>query len=57
MAFWSAVKDCYRWSRRLLRAAPPLAALIIGLEGPQHIVEWRAGMYVSLAAAKAADAA
>lgn len=57
MAFWSAVKDCYRWSRRLLRAAPLLAALIVGLEGPQHIVEWRAGMYVSLAAAKAADAA
>lgn len=55
MTFWGAARDGYRWSGRLLLAAPMLTALIIGLEGLQHLVEWRTGMYVSLAAAKAAE--
>ncbi len=55
MTFWGAARDCYRWSAGLLLAAPLLTALIVGLEGLQHLVEWRTGMYVSLAAAKAAE--
>lgn len=55
MTFWGAARDCYSWSTRMLLAAPLLTALIVGLEGVQHLIEWRAGVYVSLAAAKAAE--
>lgn len=55
MTFWGAVLDCIRWSARLIWAAPLLTLLVLGLEGLQHLVEWRAGMYLSLEAAKAVE--
>ncbi|MEW5686218.1 MAG: hypothetical protein AB1942_14985 [Pseudomonadota bacterium] len=55
MTFWGAARDGYRWSAGMLRALPWLAVLIVALEGLQHLVEWRTGMYVSLAAAKAGE--
>lgn len=55
MTFWGAAVECFRWSARLVWTIPLLAALVVGLEGLQHLIEWRAGMYASLAAAKAAE--
>lgn len=55
MTFWGAAQDCFRWSARLVWTVPLLALVVLCLEGLQHLVEWRAGMYVSIAAAKAAE--
>lgn len=52
MTFWTALRRTYADSWRFVVALPFLAAAIVGFEALQHVVEWRAGMYTSIDAAR-----
>jgi hypothetical protein len=54
MTFWRAVHGTYAEAWRFMVAVPLIAAIAIGVEGFQHVVEWRHGMYDSWAAMHAA---
>lgn len=54
MNFGTALRQTYAGAWRFLVAIPILAAAIIGVEGLQHVVEWRTGFYASFAGMKAA---
>ncbi|MBS0362086.1 MAG: hypothetical protein JSR98_11950 [Proteobacteria bacterium] len=51
MTFATGLVRTYRDAWRFLAALPLLGLAIVGVEGVQHIIEWRAGMYVSGAGA------
>ncbi len=50
-AMWQAIKATYRNAWTFAIALPLLAALAIGFEALQHVVEWSIGMYASRHAA------
>ena len=52
---WAALKNTYGHAWRFAAGLPLIAALIVVLEGIQHMTEWSLGMYVSLEGAKAAE--
>jgi hypothetical protein len=54
MTFWRAFRMTYVEAWRFMVAAPLIAAAAIGVEGLQHLVEWRHGMYDSWAGMRAA---
>jgi hypothetical protein len=49
MTFWAAFRQSYALAWRFMLALPILAAVAIGFEGLQHVVEYSSGMYVSSA--------
>lgn len=53
---WKDVKDTYRAAGMLVRALPLVVLAAIAIEGVQHVVEWKLGMYGSLAGAEAVEA-
>jgi hypothetical protein len=54
MNFGAALRQTYAGAWGFLVAIPILAAAVIGVEGLQHVVEWRTGFYASFAGMKAA---
>lgn len=50
---WTAIRTTYRNASAFAVALPLLAALAIGFEALQHVVEWSIGMYASRAGAMA----
>ena len=53
MTFWGGLRQTYIQSWRFMIAVPLIAVAVIGFEGLQHVVEWRAGLYVSPSAMRA----
>ncbi len=54
-SFWAAVRTTFSRSFTFLVSLPVLGLLIVGVEGLQHVVEWRNGMYASRAGLAAAQ--
>ena len=50
MIFLDAIRRCYADAWRFSHALFPLVAIAVGIEGLQHVVEWREGLYASAAA-------
>jgi hypothetical protein len=55
MTMWREIKDNYRLPARFMLALPLVAAVPIVVEAVQHLVEWRIGMFDSLAGAAAVE--
>ena len=54
MTIWTALRQTYGNAWRFLFALPLIAIAVVGFEGLQHLAEWNAGMYGSLAQFKSA---
>ncbi len=53
---WKEIKKNYRLPMRFVLALPLIAAVPIAIEAVQHLVEWRIGMFDSIAGAQAVEA-
>lgn len=56
MTMFREIRETYATSARFIRALPLIVAVPVVAEAAQHVVEWRIGMYDSLALASAVEA-